>query len=140
MNNKIIISEVNKKLSSIDTKKLPERIQFLIDLVGLNDTYLFVSSCSGKKLYIPKNPERSKLKKIISQRALNIISQQFSGEIIEVPKVENFHRLIRNLIIFDWIEQGRSNREISHAFELSYRQVVNIKKEHNENEKLKEKN
>ncbi|MDC5819210.1 hypothetical protein OPW19_05145 [Vibrio europaeus] len=132
MNNKITINEVNKKIVYIDIKKLPEKIQFFIELIGLYDTYLFVSSCSGKKLYIPKNPQRSKLNKVITPDALAVISHHYGGEIIEVPQVEHFHRLVRNLIIFDWIEQGRTNGEISHAFELSYRQVVNIKKEHHE--------
>lgn len=125
---KAINEKIRNNLSCIDTDKLPDKIQLLISLVGLPSAYLFISICSGKKLYIPKNPLRSQLHHIIDEKTLDTISCHFCGEIIEVPKVEHFHRQIRNKIIQEWIDKGKSNSEIAQEVGLSYRQIVNIKK------------
>lgn len=121
-------SMVRKYLGRIDINELPQLIVDLINIIGLENTYTFVNLYGGMKIYIPKHPNRSKLKRVIERKPLHDLSVHFGGEQLEIPSTDNFHRLIRNLSIVDDMNKGLSNSSVAAKYHLSYRQLSNIKR------------
>ncbi|MDB0034729.1 hypothetical protein N9E78_00235 [bacterium] len=81
----------------------------------------------GKVIYIAKDPNRSQLNKCVTLPILYQLCHYYGGLTIEFPKQEHLYRLIRNEVIHSEIEAGSTRKTIAHKYNLTVRQISNIK-------------
>ncbi|WP_070972033.1 Mor transcription activator family protein [Vibrio sonorensis] len=114
-------------LDNLDTTIMPKQVQELIELLGVNEAYEFICQFGGQVKYIAKSPQRTSLKTVIKPENLAVLCAHFGGITLEVPKREHFDRQIRNLQIKQASVDGASRSELALKYNLSIRQIGNIK-------------
>ncbi len=120
-------SLIKKALPLINTDILPNQLQDLIQLLGLEDTYDLLEHLGGRVVYIAKDPSRTKLSHSVPPSILAQLSYCYGGSTIEIPRQEHFYRLIRNEVIQNELEAGSSRRILACKYNLSVRQISNIR-------------
>ncbi|ACJ31474.1 Conserved hypothetical protein [Shewanella piezotolerans WP3] len=120
-------SLIKKALPFIDTAALPNQLQDLIQLLGLDDTYDLLEHLGGRVIYIAKDPNRTKLSQSVPTPILAQLSYCYGGSTIEFPKQDHFYRLIRNEVIQNEIEAGSPRKSLANKYNLTVRQISNIK-------------
>ncbi|MGL4353641.1 MAG: Mor transcription activator family protein [Aeromonas popoffii] len=117
-------------LACIDTTCLPGQLQELIDIMGLEEAYLFTQSFGGQCKYIPKQPRHNELCR--SEVATSRLCHALGGLSIEVPLAKHIDRQLRNREIIAQLENGRSRTQLAREFDLGIRQIANIKRKMSE--------
>ncbi|WP_224554321.1 helix-turn-helix domain-containing protein [Pectobacterium versatile] len=117
---------LNDFFYGLDIKKLPDQFQELIDIMGLEDAYIFSQLFGGQCKYIPKSPKCFCVD--INGRAVERLCQEFGGLSIDVPHAKNIDRQLRNREIINLLDRGKSRTEVAKIYNLGVRQVANIKK------------
>ncbi|KHN51458.1 Mor transcription activator family protein [Pectobacterium fontis] len=110
----------------LDIKKLPEQFQELIDIMGLEDAYIFSKLFGGQCKYIPKSPKCFCVD--INGSSVERLCQEFGGLSIDVPHAKSIDRQLRNREIISLLDRGKSRTEVAKIYNLGVRQVANIKK------------
>ncbi|RJL55220.1 Mor transcription activator family protein [Pectobacterium carotovorum] len=110
----------------LDVSKLPDQFQELIDIMGLEDAYIFSKLFGGQCKYIPKSPKY--FCQDINGDSLARLCQEFGGLSIDVPHAKNIDRQLRNREIINLLDGGKSRTEVAKIYNLGVRQVANIKK------------
>lgn len=118
--------EVDDFFSGLDIKKLPYQLQELIDIMGLEEAYVFSKLFGGQCKYIPKSPKCFCLN--INGDSIARLCREFGGLSIDVPHAKNIDRQLRNREIIALLERGKSRTEVAKIYNLGIRQVANIKK------------
>lgn len=114
---------------SLDTSKLPERLNELINLIGLPETLKLLESKGGSACYIPKSVKpHCPLLKIISFESIAKLSAEYCGESIDLPKADHINRQIRDREIIRKSILGASRNELVNQYNLSRRQIGNIRR------------
>lgn len=111
----------------INQEMLPILMQELIELIGYEDMYILISNYGGQDVYIPKNPQRSKLKNLLPLKSLDILSEQYGGIYLTLPTALQIVNQVRDKEIIKCLESGKSRVEVAKIFGLGVRQVANIK-------------
>ncbi|MDM5064279.1 hypothetical protein OB934_15945 [Aeromonas salmonicida] len=115
-----------ESLACIDTASLPRQLQELIDIMGLEEAYLFTQSFGGQCKYIPKLPRHREL--CHSDLASSRLCHALGGLSIEVPLAKHIDRQLRNREIMAKLESGKSRTQLAREFDLGMRQIANIKR------------
>ncbi|KFX16681.1 helix-turn-helix domain-containing protein [Pectobacterium parvum] len=110
----------------LDIKKLPDQLQELINIMGLEDAYIFSRLFGGQCKYIPKSPKFFCLD--INGDSVERLCHEFGGLSIDVPHAKNIDRQLRNREIINLLDRGKSRTEVAKIYNLGVRQVANIKK------------
>lgn len=105
----------------------PDSIVELIGVIGIADTYKITRTYGGTRVYIPKTLPPSKCTLAISPAGITALQRDYGGESIEIPKSASIDRFVRNISIFKMLEEGRSIRDIARHYDLSVRQINNIR-------------
>ncbi|HDX8454743.1 Mor transcription activator family protein [Aeromonas hydrophila] len=113
-------------LAYIDVTRLPGQLQELIDIMGLEEAYMFTQSFGGQCKYIPKSPKRHAA--YCSEVAMGRLCNALGGLSIEVPLAKHIDRQLRNREIMAQSESGKSRTQLAKEFGLGTRQVANIKR------------
>ncbi len=113
---------------NVDTSKLPLFLQELISLLGEKDAYTFVATYGGQTKYIPRDPNRSHLRHLLSVEGLKRLSQVMGGIEVEVPMLVHFERQRRNHQIMAALQRGQSRNQVAQQYGLSVRQIANIRR------------
>lgn len=108
----------------------PESIIELIDVIGVADTYKITKTYGGTRVYIPKTLPPAKCDLQISIEGISALQKGYGGESIEIPKSASIDRFIRNISILQLIDDGISARKIAIKYDLSVRQINNIRASH----------
>lgn len=117
---------LNDFFYGLDIKKLPDQFQELIDIMGLEDAYIFSKLFGGQCKYIPKSPKYFCVD--INGGSVERLCQEFGGLSIDVPHAKNIDRQLRNREIINLLDGGKSRTEVAKIYNLGVRQVANIKK------------
>ena len=112
----------------IDTSRLPQFLQELIDLLGEHDAYKFVSAYGGQTKYIPRDPSRSHLRHLLSDEGLQRLARAMGGIEVEVPMLIHFERQRRNHLIIDALKRGPSRKQVAQQYGLSVRHIANMRR------------
>lgn len=115
-------------LSQVDTNRLPYSLRALIECVGVEQAYQLTLLYGGRPRYIPKNPARSALAKLLPAAALQALTARFAGTSLEIPKADHFERQFRDRQILEESSQGLSRAELANRYGLSLRQIGNIRR------------
>ncbi len=113
----------------IDISLLPERMQELIDLIGLTDTYTLVCKLGGQDVYIPKYPDRSKLIGLLPRDSVATLSEIYGGTYLALPTSRQIDNQERNQTIIKALKNGESRASVARRFGISVRQVANIRRD-----------
>ncbi|MCL6326397.1 helix-turn-helix domain-containing protein [Pectobacterium polaris] len=119
-------SALNDFFYGLDVKRLPDQFQELIDIMGLEDAYIFSKLFGGQCKYIPKSPKCFCLD--LNEDSVEILCHEFGGLSIDVPHAKNIDRQLRNREIINLLDRGKSRTEVAKIYNLGVRQVANIKK------------
>ncbi|MEI7179922.1 helix-turn-helix domain-containing protein [Pectobacterium carotovorum] len=119
-------STLNDFFYGLDVKKLPDQFQELIDIMGLEDAYIFSKLFGGQCKYIPKSPKYFCLD--LNEDSVERLCHEFGGLSIDVPHAKNIDRQLRNREIINLLDRGKSRTEVAKIYNLGVRQVANIKK------------
>ncbi|UKE82313.1 helix-turn-helix domain-containing protein [Pectobacterium colocasium] len=119
-------SVLNDFFYGLDIKKLPDQFQELIDIMGLEDAYIFSKLFGGQCKYIPKSPKCFCLD--LNEDSVERLCHEFGGLSIDVPHAKNIDRQLRNREIINLLDRGKSRTEVAKIYNLGVRQVANIKK------------
>nr|WED67556.1 Mor transcription activator family protein [Pectobacterium colocasium] len=119
-------SVLNDFFYGLDIKKLPDQFQELIDIMGLEDAYIFSKLFGGQCKYIPKSPKCFCLN--LNEDSVERLCHEFGGLSIDVPHAKNIDRQLRNREIINLLDRGKSRTEVAKIYNLGVRQVANIKK------------
>lgn len=117
-------------ISDLEIKILPHQTQYLFKLIGFLDGYTLLKEFGGQDIYIPQNPNRSKLIKFISSQSLTQLSNIYGGTYISVPTTKKIDTCARNNLVINDLKNGYSRAIIAKKFNLSVRQVTNIKRKY----------
>lgn len=115
-------------LSLINTARLPHSLRALIDCIGVEHAYRLTRLYGGRPRYIPKNPARSTLAKLLPPSAMQALTARFAGTSLEIPKPDHFERQLRDRKILEETSRGRSRSELANRYGLSLRQIGNIRR------------
>ncbi len=118
--------------NSICEDSLTGSLQALSALIGVEDTYRLSALFGGQDIYIPKNPEKSRLSDPVNQLDLNslqTLSKCYGGTYLNIPTTRQFDIRKRNKMIIDDLMSGHSRAEVAKRYQLGVRQIANIKKE-----------
>ena len=115
-------------LTQVDTARLPHSLRALIECIGVEQAYHLTQLYGGRPRYIPKNPARSALAKLLPAAALQALTARFAGTSLEIPKPDHFERQFRDRRILQESIQGFSRAELANRYGLSLRQIGNIRR------------
>lgn len=112
----------------IEIDLLPRLLQDLVGIIGLDSAYRFTQEYGGQIKYIAKSPGRTSMRFHMAPEALKKVCYYYGGMTIEVPKIDHFHKQVRNLRILHALEAGCSRAQVARDFNLGVRQIGNIKR------------
>lgn len=113
---------------SLAADELPDSMQELAEVVGLEATLMLVRHFGGIRVYIPQDAAGHSLADVLGEDALAALVGVYGGDRIEVPKGA---KLIRDAVIrqrhygTDGTD-GESAMALARAFFLTERQVRRI--------------
>lgn len=113
---------------------LPKMVRDLIDLIGMEETKSMLKSYGGKRKYVPQN--KGQLPEswgVLTFESFLKICSAYSGDTIEIPKIDSFERAERNREIVYLAQRGMSRRELGQRYGLTYRQIGNIRRHYERN-------
>ena len=88
-------------------------VRQIIDLIGESDALLLFEEFGGLRLYIPNvRPEASNLCSVITQEAVEKLTQEWGGNYIKLP-------LAREFMAVRYLSEGRSVRYIAKRLGLT---------------------
>lgn len=108
--------------------QLPETLQELAEVIGLEETLLVVRHFGGIRIYIPRDAAGHSLADVLGADALAALTRVYGGDRIEVPKGA---KLVRDAVIrqrhygTDGTD-GENAMQLARAFFLTERQVRRI--------------
>lgn len=107
---------------------LPDSIQELINLIGMNDTKSLLIVHGGQKKYIPlRYVKNHTINDGLSETSAKTLCQVFGGDTIELPKIDSLIRIERDIEIFLQSKNGVSRKTLSQEYGLTTRQIGYIR-------------
>ena len=115
----------------IDRAWLPDSMQPVIDLIGLDSVLLLIDTFGGTAISVPPHGSNwpNPLKEVLDEQALAALTQQYSGLALPLPPPSVVVREIRNHSIANDIEKnGLSHNEIARKYGMSRRWAIEMAK------------
>lgn len=121
-------------LQFVDVCLLPPQIRFLVELIGLPDTFKLLKAKGGHRILIPTGKqETSLLNDIISDEAVKILcNSKYSGRRLTLPKADKVLDQIRNLHIKS-SKGSITKSELAHQYDLTQRHIQRLRNEDQDN-------
>ncbi len=120
----------------IDTDLLPESLQELSEVIGLDEALKLAATYPGLPLYVPSTakPEHA-IAQIIGPGAFTCLVNHYGGDYIKLTKIDAAARQIKHHLLKDLKREGISNRDIALQLNYSQRHVERLTSElKNENQ------
>lgn len=111
----------------IDTDLLPESLQELSEVIGLDAALRLAAAYPSVPLYIPSlaKPNHA-IAQIIGPGAFTCLVAHYGGDTITLAKVDAAERQIKHHIHKTLKSQGKSNRDIALTLNYSQRHVERL--------------
>ncbi|MCF5891974.1 hypothetical protein K3H46_13180 [Aeromonas veronii] len=119
--------DITNQLVSLPLTGVPILLARMIDILGVAITYRLLDDYGGLVKYVAKRPERCFIRQYADPEQVIAFCQEYGGESIEMPKKDHLERRLRNCNILDELHRGLSVSDVAHRYNLSMRQVRNIK-------------
>lgn len=111
----------------INAELLPESLQELSEVVGLDAALKLAAAYPSVPLYVPSKarPDHA-IAEVIGPGAFECLVNHYGGDTITVAKIEAATRQIKHHMLKDLKKQGHSNRDIALQLNYSQRHVERI--------------
>lgn len=107
--------------------QLPESLQSVRDIIGLEKTLELVGHCGGTRVFIPRSMrETHRLAQLLGLRAARQLSHHFGGECLSIVRGAPAQREMRNRKIIDQYNKGEKVADIARSFALTERRIYTI--------------
>lgn len=111
----------------IDEDLLPQSLQELSEVIGLDAALKLAAAYPGVPLYIPaKFNHHHTIARLIGTTAFSALVEQYQGETLKLPKVDSALRQIKHEMRRRMRHAGKSNREIALALNYTQRHVERL--------------
>lgn len=108
---------------------LPESIQEMIDVIGLQATLLIVQERGGIRLCVPtKVSESNWLTQLIGKEAMSKLVEYYCGEEVEIPRCASAIKAAQDQKIFEKLKAGVSQAKLAREFGYTERGIRKLKK------------
>ena len=105
---------------------LPDSVQYLASVIGLEAALRVVEERGGITLCVPLNPGRDHwLADLIGWPALQALSAHYGGEEVEIPRCK---QALRNARALECFNTGMSEAETARALGMTERSIRNIRR------------
>lgn len=106
---------------------LPEIVQHLIELIGINETIILMKHFGGVDITFPSTHRIGRFHKILKEDSVRKLVEYFGGEKLDyLPKLDTMLAHRRDIEIHNCKALGHSNYKIARDFNLSRRWVQHI--------------
>lgn len=113
--------------SLVDVKRLPPQARIIIELIGIEDAWLFFSQYGGRDYRVPTGLNLdTNLHKTLPLASATLLIKKFARQKITVPKPDKIVIQIRNHRIYQARLEGESSAILAKHFNLSRRSIVSI--------------
>lgn len=111
-----------------DWALLPQSLQAMADVIGLDGVLALVKAFGGVRLYVPTRlPDEHILVELLGRGAAERLAAEYGGQPhFDIPRAEGLVRALRNRRILADRAAGRSLRELALQYRLTERQVAKI--------------
>lgn len=107
---------------------LPQLIQELADVIGLDAALKLVKAYPGVSLYIPANPHPDHMiATIIGFKAFCDLSKVYAQETLRLPKLDAAERQIKHQVVAEMLDQNHSTRTVALATGYSSRRIEQLR-------------
>lgn len=113
--------------NQIKIDDLPEDLQAIARIIGINDLISLSEGHGGNKIYIPSNPNKNHpVRKYLSPQSAKKLIDQFRGCFLHIPRKNTLERNTRNRMICDDYINGITIANIAIRYKISDNTVRNI--------------
>ncbi|NVK42133.1 MAG: hypothetical protein HWE39_12905 [Oceanospirillaceae bacterium] len=108
---------------------LPESIQEMVEVIGLNATLLIVEERGGIRLCVPTRvKDENWLTKLIGKEAMIKLVEYYCGEEIDIPRCASSIKAAQDQKIFEKLKAGVSQAKLAREFGYTERGIRKLKK------------
>jgi|SRR6478672_2635740 len=104
---------------------LPESLQDIYSIIGLDSTLALIAAFGGTKFYVSAKPSL-KLAELVGAEVAKKISDHFGGQTVQVPLAKEFFRIQRDRQIYCRRIAGESSSVLAREFKMSERRIKAI--------------
>lgn len=107
--------------------RLPESLQEIREVIGMESALKLVADCGGTRIFIPKYlPENHRLVTLLGMEVAERLSQYFGGESLSIIRWAEALRVERNMHIIDQYSKGSKIGDLARRFKLTERRIYTI--------------
>lgn len=111
----------------VDVERLPARVQDIVAVIGLEETWRLLTVRGGRYIYVPASTDcPTVLYEILSPGAVAALCDQYHGCTLELPTVHSIENQIRDAAIVAGRAAGKTVMGLAAEFGLSRRRVQQI--------------
>lgn len=112
----------------INPDYLPQLLQDLADIIGLDAALKLVKAFPGVSIYIPAHPHPDHfIAEIIGFDALCALSKVYTQETLRLPKLDAAERQIKHQVVAEMLDRNCSTRTVALATGYSARRIEQLR-------------
>lgn len=117
----------SESLDAIDPRTMPTQVRRMIRAIGLPATMCLLRWRGGRRLFLPRGPERTELAQVLTREQVQALLAEFTDQPwIDVPKPDKLWLAIRDAQIRAEHEAGASLQQLADRYGLTARRVLMI--------------
>lgn len=120
-------ASITELVETVNRDLLPESLQDLADVIGLENTIKLIDRFPGISLYIPhKTTDSHVLVTVIGEASAEALCDAFGGNEVRLPKLDSAKRQFKYHTLRKMKSAGCSNRIVAQVLQYSERHVERL--------------